>query len=440
MGPNTARLQTQGSDASGSEPPACSNYLYAFPSTHRQSSSFGRERAAWVRALSDRLLDTVRPVRVLQSLAWRRQVEEEFFAAGANQLPPVTSASYPSLCFEPDRKRAELRALANDARRRLGRHPAGVILHRLCREYVEVIDLLAHRGTPAAAGFPGQLYGRASDRCGAGGPRLASAARALADASENISDASDQPGLQAIEAAAVLSDRLSAYFGGPGLVHAIVVPGMIADASASGGMLRLRADARFSCREVRLLEVHEGWVHVGTTRNARLQPFCTFLRLAAPSSTATQEGLAVLTEVLAGASYPARMARLAQRVVAIAMAEDGADFLDVYRYFLGKGCPPRESYRQAARVFRGVPPAGPGAFTKDICYFKGLLELVSLLRDGGGACTLGALLCGKARLEDLPYLEALAEEGLLAPPAQLPGPIANLPLPAASLSPFGPVT
>ena len=54
--------------------------------------------------------------------------------------------------------------------------------------------------------------------------------------------------------------------------------------------------------DLRLLEVHEGWVHLGTTLNGQSQPVCTFLSKGPPSSTLTQEGLAVLTEVFAFAS------------------------------------------------------------------------------------------------------------------------------------------
>src|SRR5262249_1396561 len=144
--------------------------------------------------------------------------------------------------------------------------------------------------------------------------------------------------------------------------------------------LKLRATARFSPRDLRLLEVHEGWVHLGTTLNGTAQPVCSFLSRATPAAALTQEGLAVLVEVLTFASHPARLRRLVQRVQAIALAEAGADFVQVYRHFVEAGCHAGDSYQLAARVFRGSLPHGAGPFTKDLAYSRGLLEVGNFLR------------------------------------------------------------
>ncbi len=132
----------------------------------------------------------------------------------------------------------------------------------------------------------------------------------------------------------------------------------------------------------------------------------------------TQEGLAVLVEWLAGASHPARLVRLAQRVEAIALAEAGADFIEVYHHFASR-MKPRDSYQLAARVFRGSLPAGAGPFTKDLAYSRGLFEVSAFLREEEGRL-LPLLFCGKVSLADVPTLARLADEGLLAPPAHLP--------------------
>ena len=60
----------------------------------------------------------------------------------------------------------------------------------------------------------------------------------------------------------------------------------------------MNARSQFSERDLQVLEVHEGWVHVGTTLNGMNQPVCTFLSKGPPSSTITQEGLAILMEVI----------------------------------------------------------------------------------------------------------------------------------------------
>ena len=69
-------------------------------------------------------------------------------------------------------------------------------------------------------------------------------------------------------------------------------------AAAGADYIKIRSDAMFNERDVRALEVHEGLVHVATTLNGLNQPVCTFLAKGPPSSTVTQEGLAILMEVI----------------------------------------------------------------------------------------------------------------------------------------------
>jgi uncharacterized protein (TIGR02421 family) len=212
--------------------------------------------------------------------------------------------------------------------------------------------------------------------------------------------------------------------------------GIVADAAAGSDYIKLRDDACFTLREIRLLEVHEGWVHLSTTLNGQQQPICTFLSKGPPSSTVTQEGLAVLTELLSFSSHPARVRRLTQRIEGVALAESGADFLDVYRFFLSEGCQPRESYQYSMRLFRGSLPADCGPFTKDLCYSKGFVLLYNFMRlavTRGLVQRIPLLFCGKTNLDDIKTLALLAEEGLLAPPRYVPPPFANLPALAAWL-------
>jgi uncharacterized protein (TIGR02421 family) len=205
--------------------------------------------------------------------------------------------------------------------------------------------------------------------------------------------------------------------------------GIVADAAAGSATIKIRGDARFTPREVRLLEVHEGWVHLATTLNGQGQPVCTFLGKGPPSSTVTQEGLAVLTEVFAFASHPGRVRRLTNRIEAVALAEAGANFLEVYRFFVQEGYDPRESYQHAMRVFRGSLPEGCGPFTKDLCYSRGFVLLYNFMRLAvrrGLVQRVPLLFCGKTNLGDIKTLAQLVEEGLVVPPRYLPPPFADL--------------
>jgi hypothetical protein len=81
------------------------------------------------------------------------------------------------------------------------------------------------------------------------------------------------------------------------------------------------------------------------------------------------------------------------------------------------------------RVFRGSLPAGGGPFTKDLCYSRGFLLATRFVRDSldeGRGRRVPLLFCGKTGLDEVPALEQLADEGLLAPPAHVPPPFADL--------------
>ncbi len=235
----------------------------------------------------------------------------------AVELPAVSRDYYLSrpLPFDPEKKRREFLSIERDIRQRLGKYnAAGQIMTRMCAEYRQVVDLLVGRGTPAFAALSERLYGSSSDSFHAGDPTLADLARTLAATLDNLSrDAllsAAEPMFDAAEAMRLLSARLSDFFHDPSAVRIRLSDGIVADAAAGCDYIKLREDATFTLREIRLLEVHEGWVHLATTLNGQHQPICTFLSKGPPSSTVTQEGLAVMTEILSFASHPGRVRRL----------------------------------------------------------------------------------------------------------------------------------
>src|SRR5690606_40451127 len=107
-------------------------------------------------------------------------------------------------------------------------------------------------------------------------------------------------------------------------------------------------------------------VHSLTALNGREQTVLPSLAMSSPRITATQEGLAVLAEQITGSIDIERMKRVSLRTEAIAMALDGADFLQVFGWFRDAGQDATESFASAQRVFRGVPLGGGSAFAKEI--------------------------------------------------------------------------
>jgi uncharacterized protein (TIGR02421 family) len=304
---------------------------------------------------------------------------------------------------------------------------------RMCQEYADVVRMLTHRGTRAFAEISERLYGSASDSFHAGDPNLADLGHMMSDILDNLSHeaifAREEAVFDARQAVELLADRLGRYFQDQATVRVQISDGIVADSAAGSDYIKIRGNARFTPRQVRLLEVHEGWVHLGTTLNGLNQPVCTFLSKGPPSSTMTQEGLAVIMEIIAFASHPGRVRRLTNRIEGVALAEAGANFLEVYRYFLEEGYDPREAYQNTMRIFRGSLPEGCGPFTKDLCYSKGFVLIYNYIRlavSRGMVRRVPLLFCGKANLADIKTLAQLVDEGLVVPPRFLPPQFADL--------------
>ncbi len=383
-----------------------------------------------IRALSDRLVEAQTPIRVLDAVKWDDNVRQAFFKGKGKQLPQVDRDYYASrpLGFDSAAKKLEFQNLERDITRQLGQfNPVGQIMRRMCKEYRMVIRMLEARGTSDFGLISQELYGSASDAFHAGDPTLADLGLMFSDYLNKIDDRGDlkdEPKtLTAKDAVALLQGRLNTVFGETqSTIRVFESDGILADAAAGADYIKIRADAMFNERDVRALEVHEGLVHVGTTLNGLNQPICTFLAKGPPSSTVTQEGLAILMEVIAFASYPSRLRKLTNRTRAIHMAEEGADFLQVFDFFREQGFDMEQSYANASRSFRGSTPDGL-PFTKDLSYLKGFILIynyIQLAVRKGKLEAIPLLFCGKATLEDMRTLRQLVDEGLVVPPKYLP--------------------
>ncbi|MDG9924680.1 MULTISPECIES: flavohemoglobin expression-modulating QEGLA motif protein [unclassified Pseudomonas] len=381
-----------------------------------------------IRALSGRIVEAQTPIRVLDAIKWDDSIRQGFLKAKGRELPAVDRAYYESrpLAFDSTAKKLEFQNIERDITRQLGQfNPVGQIMRRMCKEYRMVIRMLEARGTADFGLISQELYGAASDAFHAGDPTLADLGVMLSGYLNNIAARGDlvdeAKTLTAKDAVAILQERLAKVFGDD-TIRVFESDGIVADAAAGADYIKVRADALFNERDVRALEVHEGMVHVGTTLNGLNQPVCTFLAKGPPSSTVTQEGLAILMEVIAFASYPYRLRKLTNRTRAIHMAEEGADFLQVYEFYREQGFTLEESYGNASRAFRGSTPDGL-PFTKDLSYLKGFILIynyIQLAVRKGKLEQIPLLFCGKTTLEDMRTLRQLVDEGLVAPPKYLP--------------------
>jgi len=388
-----------------------------------------------VRELSDRLVEAQRPIRILDSIKWDPNIRAQFFAGRCKAQPCVDRDYYlrnNPLEFDPGEKRRELHDIERDISRRLGQlNPVSKIMRRICGEYDSVVRMLEARGTEEFGLISQDLYGSASDVFHPGDPTLADLGKAMESTLVNLlrNDSMREPdkSISAAQAVDILNERLIRAFPDAG-IRVILNDHMTADAAAGSDYIKIRSDARFNELDIDVLEVHEGWVHLGTTLNGLSQPWCTFLGKGPPSSTTTQEGLAVLTEILTMRSSPSRLYRLVNRVRAVTLAEEGANFIEVFDYLRNKNISKEDSYWIAARVFRGSTPQGR-PFTKDLAYMRGFVQTFNFLRlamTEGRVESLPMLFCGKIHLEDIKTYRLLFEEGIVVAPQYIPPHFADM--------------
>jgi uncharacterized protein (TIGR02421 family) len=382
-----------------------------------------------VAGLADRIVEAQKPIRVLQAIRWENSVEEHFLKSRARELPKVGADYYAGvdLGFDPKTKAAEFEAIAHDIDTELGEHDAiGHILMTTALEYRDVVRMLAARGTPMFYAYSRKLYGSPKDKFPDGRTTVRDLGHVLYNILTNV-DAVDLGAtyvrnIGAEEASQELNSRLAGYFH-ESTVRVEVDDTILADAAAGSDYVKVRSGAKFSQRDIDILEVHEGWVHVATSINGQQQPVAKWLAKGPPRTTAVQEGLAALLEIFTFRTYPRRARRLNDRVLAVDKAEDGASFLEVFEWFRTEGYEEEECFHNTRRVFRGGVLEGGAPFTKDACYCKGIVLNYAFIRSAiqhNRADLLPFLFVGKVAHEDVPVLARRVTDGVVRPPKYLP--------------------
>ncbi len=383
-----------------------------------------------IHELSERIVLAQKPIRILDALKWDANVKAQFFKNKFKKLPLVDLNYYlekDPLQFDPLKKIAEFHDIERSIRRQLGQYSGvGSIMQRMCHEYSRVVEMLMARGTPKFTEISQELYGSSEDAFHIGAPTLKDLAGLVGQTLSNIKNqvitAADEKIYTSEDAVAILGERLVSYFTDNDRVRVVLSDGIIADASAGADRIKIHKGMMFSEREITVFQIHEGWVHLGTTLNGMSQPVCTFLSKGPPSSTITQEGLGIISEVFTFSSYPGRVKKLTNRITAVNMAEDGANFLDVFNFYREQGLTEEESYHFTTRVFRGSIPDG-GPFTKDLSYTKGFILIYNYIRlavQRGLVSQIPLLFLGKTTLEDIHILADLVEEEIITPPKYVP--------------------
>lgn len=304
--------------------------------------------------------------------------------------------------------------------------PIADYISKTAASYTTLCELLQSVGTNAFTEFSRTLYGSPGDLLADGSVNNLDAARHFLEQGAQFYEAAhlreDAYCVPANVVKEELESRLTEVFPA-GMISVEIDPNLASKAAAGADRIRLRDNTNFSAYDIDQLLQHEAFVHSLTAQNGRAQPHIQCLGLGAPRTTGPQEGLATFSEIISGAIDIDRMERIALRVVGIDMALGGADFIDVFRFFLEAGQPESESFSSTMRIFRGAPITGGAAFTKDVVYLHGLMEVHTFFRWAMSNQKLELckyFFAGRMTIADTIALSPLFDSGELAGPRYLP--------------------
>lgn len=388
-----------------------------------------------VEEFSKALVEAQRPIQILDSIKWKDDVFEKFKKSNYKELPKVDKNYYSDipLKFDPEAKIQEFKDIRKSVEKKIGKdEPIAKILIRNCFEYEDVVRMLMSRATRDFYTYSKKLFGSANDLLLDNQTPLIDAGIHLNQILISIEESDlgicylkTIPSEEVVE---TLNQRLTKYFGGADITVKLD-DGILSDAAAGSNYIKIKEGLSFSQRDVDVFEVHEGWVHVGTTHNGMNQPYAKWLSKGPPCTTSVQEGLAFLMEVFTFVCTPDRLRKINNRLMVCEMAESGAHFLHVYEYFKNLNQTEEQAFKNAHRLYRGGLVEGGAPFTKDISYSKGFIGTYNFIRSSigiGKPEMIPFLFAGKVTLEDVPVLYEYSKIGLIDKPRFIPPQFSDL--------------
>ena len=367
---------------------------------------------------SSKLFEISKHIKILRYLAWDKSVRATFLNSKSETIPKVEYPKFDS---------SELRASLKKLKSLNGDTPYDKWLEDKMNDILSSIDLLQSSGTKQFLKKSEQIYGSPNFVLRDGKTstlNLAKKFELLIDSHlEHFSGSLQVDPIPILNVKKKIEGRVQPIFGSKS-PNVIIEDQLSARATASSKRIRLRKGASFTHKDIDQLINHEAFIHVATTLNGRQQANVKILGAKTGSITKTQEGLAVFSEFITGCIDVNRMYRISDRVIAIQKAIDGADFIEVYRFFLKrKGKTRTQAFEDARRVFRGGVLTGGAPFTKDMVYLDGLVRVHNFFRSAilrGKKDAIEVLFSGKVDLEDIPILLKMKKDGLLHKPTFLP--------------------
>lgn len=372
--------------------------------------------------LDQEMVDITSSIRILSNLSWPSQTQVDFLQAwerGQRKLPEITYAKFD---YSDTLQRLDQFTSSLDQS-----HPLGHYLYETAMSYWHACQMFSHIGTAQMTYHSRAIYGSPRDSLpGTTFTSLDAAQHFIQAANQFDSHVDDEEAEYCITASAMrdaLQTDIDNFF-----VHhkipVIIDENLASKATAGSSRIRIRGGTCYSQFDHGQLLQHEAFIHTLTGINGAQQLNLKSLGKGAPRTTATQEGLATFAEMVTGVMEITRLKRIALRIVAIDNALEGADFIDVFQFFLEQGQSHMESFSSAMRIFRGGDVRGSVAFTKDTVYLHGLLTAHAFFRwamkEKKYDYYLRHPFAGRLTFDDVILLEPFFANGFVVEPTYVP--------------------
>lgn len=353
-----------------------------------------------LRKLDNELYELVKGINILDSVSPvnYRLEKTAFFESNFSRSPEFaySTEKVDSFCLK--------RSLFNLPVDTLAEAELSQLYSDVIESYVDKIDQYKSIGTPDFLYESFRYYGEPSEKD-------------IRNANFILHLPDSEPNSDAILCADEIVARLEKFARAEGYQYQIKLDdSMIANALVSGTTVKVNSTAQASETEVDALAHHELGVHLVTTLNARNQPL-KILSMGCPVNTMTQEGLAILSEYLAGCMTLPRLKVLALRVLAVDSMVEENDFKKTFLFLKEQhNVADDQAFTITARVYRG------GGFTKDYLYLQGLHQMLNAYESRPD---FNNLLSGKVSIEHLSVITRLIDKGYLLKPELISPAIAH---------------
>ena len=374
------------------------------------------------------LVKVAKEFKILTLIEWPKKVQEQFLSDYKSG-----NKKNPEIIYKKFQLSEALKTLEHIIQRTNSEHPIAQFLNQTAVSYFYTHKLVENLGQPEMVDYSIKVYGRPGDIILGSKHTNLDAARFFIETANEFGEYHSLENLEICLLAETVKEYLETEIkkvitDDP--INVYVDENLVPKAAAGVSRVRLRSGTCFTKYDPKQLLEHEVFVHTLTAINGRAQPHLTTLSLGSPRTTATQEGLAVFAELITGSIDVDRLKRIALRVIAIDMALNGADFVQIFEYFLQNKLTQNESFTSTQRIFRGGDPRGKVVFTKDSVYLDGLLHAHSFFRWAMKNVKLDLakiLFAGRMTFDDAEKLAPFAASGLIARPKYLPPWLSQVP-------------